>query len=86
MKTDLQRYIKDDIDTRSLPEIWQALPEQVQTELRDDITSRIGASRTTIYYWCTGKAKPSYMGMRKLVAHSVKKVTGINAHAYTLFP
>ena len=86
MSTDLQRYIKDDIDARSLPEIWATLPEQIQTELRNEISSRIGASRTTIYYWCTGQAKPTYMSTRKQVAQAVKKVTSINVHAYTLFP
>lgn len=86
MSNELQKYIKEDIDARSLPEIWQTLPEQIQAELRSELSSRIGASRTTIYYWCTGQAKPTYMSTRKQVAQAVKKITNINVHAYTLFP
>ncbi|MBO4499737.1 MAG: hypothetical protein J5732_05735 [Bacteroidaceae bacterium] len=82
----MQKYIKEDIDARSLPEIWQTLPEQIQAVLRSELSSRIGASRTTIYYWCTGQAKPTYMSTRRQVAQAVKKITNINVHAYTLFP
>lgn len=86
MSNELQKYIKEDIDARSLPEIWQTLPEQIQAVLRSELSSRIGASRTTIYYWCTGQAKPTYMSTRRQVAQAVKKITNINVHAYTLFP
>ena len=85
MTNEPQRYVKDDIDTRSLAEICQSLPEAVRIDLRNDIIKNIGVSRGTVHYWMTGHCKPN-MGSRRLVAQSVKKITGIHAHAYTLFP
>jgi hypothetical protein len=86
MNTDLQRYIKDDIDTRSLPEIWQTLSEPMRIDFRDDLIKRLGIASNTFYYWVKGTTKPKYMEVRRTIVKSLEKIAGLHTHAYTLFP
>lgn len=86
MNTDLQRYTKDNIDTRSLPEIWETLAEPVRVDFRDDLIKRLNIAANTFYYWVKGSHKPQHMEVKRTIVKSLEKVAGLRTHAYTLFP
>ena len=85
MNTNEQRNKKETYDTRTFPEIYSSLNHLQQMELRNEIISRTGVSRVTVFNWSKGDRVPQYSGIRRIVSECVKKVVGVHAPQHMLF-
>ncbi len=78
-------YVKESVDTRTFPEIWETLSVAEQTELRYELTRNGDCSRTTVYYWSKGVI-PASIALRKKVADKMRRLLGLSVSHITLFP
>ena len=85
MTTEEQRKEKEQYDTRTFPEIYSSLNHLQQMDLRDEIISRTGVTRVTVFNWAKGDRVPQYKGIRNIVSDCVKKITGIRSPQHILF-
>ena len=85
MNTEGQRKEKEQYDTRTFPEIYSSLNHLQQMELRNEIMSKTGVTRETVFNWSKGKRVPQYSGIRKIVSDCVKKVAEVRIPQHVLF-
>ena len=85
MNTKEQINEKEEYDTRTFPEIYKSLNQLQQTELRNEIISKTGVSRVTVFNWANKKRIPQYPVVRKAVSDCVKKVVGVRIPQHLLF-
>ena len=85
MTIEQQRNEKEQYDTRTFPEIYSSLNHLQQMELRDEIISKTGVTRATVFNWATGARAPQYKGIRKIVSDCVKKVADVRIPQHILF-
>ncbi len=78
-------YVKEGIDARTFPQIWETLTPAEQSSLREAISNACGVSRTTIYNWTKG-ISPVSVRQRKQVATTMGKELGAQFFHVTLFP
>lgn len=78
---------KENVDTRTLPEIWKSLNAQEQEDIRIGlIMARTAKSRQAIHYWCTGQRRPSSDLVKERVAIVVSRIIKKKTYGKTLFP
>lgn len=76
-----------EIDSRAFPEIWKGLSLREKEDVtRQLISDGCTLSRQTVWNWASGKWQPRTSAMRRLVASSVGKATGLRVVSQTLFP
>jgi len=73
------------IDTRSFPEIWETLTDYQKDNLRFAIYVNMRVSPQTVWYWRTGKRRPSFVN-RKEIARLTSIVTKTKCNSELLFP
>lgn len=83
----MQMYQKENVETRSLPEIWGSLTSSQREDLAYSlVTARCTKTRQTIWNWTSGKTQPQSPLVRNEVAKCVGRIIGARVMPGTLFP
>ena len=82
----MANIVKNDVDTRSFPEICSHISNAEWLAIRDRIIEQTEKSTSAVYYWREGKTFPTSLAERKIVAEIVSRVLKIKTNFRVLFP
>ena len=82
----MANIVKNDVDTRTFPEICKSINKAEWLAIRDRIAEQTRRSTSAIYYWRDGSKIPQSFQERKAVAEVVGRVLKIKTHYRILFP
>ena len=84
-QTSMANIVKNDVDTRTFPQICSSISNAEWLAIRDRIVDETEKSVSAIYYWREGKI-PGSLTEKKKVAEIVSRVLKIKTHYRVLFP